>query len=522
MDILNGFEDVRLILKFVMKMMKSMWGLKITGITTGVGDDGCETGDIVGYMDGRDGVDGNGRNGSYDGVGRDDYTNDKNNGDDGCDIGSMIGGNDGWDGGDGGRNSENIGDDGVNDIGNGGNDGICDDGCNIGTIFYCGDGRNGGGGGRNRRNIGGMFSCNNSRNGGNGGRNDRDGGHGGGNCGDGGDGGSGNGSDGDVGIGNNIGGMLGCNDGQDRGDDGSYSHDRGDENYGKNIGDSNGDERGCGINDDVSRMIVNKLSGNIKCFCNDNNNGRNSSSDYGVNDDGSSDGNENGNNGGANDEIDYGNDCKDYANSMKRIKTQMLLGLLNIRSILSKSDVVREILLEGLDFLVLVETWHGYSDNISIKLTMPSGYHFLDFLRPYDPYHDGLIIFFRSNFKYKKIDLPCFSTFEVLAIKFFINGIDWVLVSLYRPGSQQVKTIFFQELVFMMEHVLILTSRILLAGDFNIHVERTDDAHTISLLEVFDMFQMVNNVNGSTHDLGETLDLIVSSLGFPVQTGSQY
>ncbi|ESO11878.1 hypothetical protein HELRODRAFT_166962 [Helobdella robusta] len=148
---------------------------------------------------------------------------------------------------------------------------------------------------------------------------------------------------------------------------------------------------------------------------------------------------------------------------------------------------------------------------------MPFGYHFLDFLKPYDPYHGGLIIFFRSNFKYKKIDLPCFSTFEVLAIKFFINGIDWVLVSLYRPSSQQVKTIFFQELVFMMEHVSILTTRILLAGDFNIHVERTDDAHTISLLEVFDMFQMVNNVNGSTHDLGGSLDLIVSSLGFPVQ-----
>ncbi|ESO02824.1 hypothetical protein HELRODRAFT_174248 [Helobdella robusta] len=68
-----------------------------------------------------------------------------------------------------------------------------------------------------------------------------------------------------------------------------------------------------------------------------------------------------------------------------------------------------------------------------------------------------------------------------------------------------------------MEHISILTTRILLTGDFNIHIERTDDVYAIGLLEVFNMFQMVNHVNGSIHNFGETLDLHVSSLGFSVQ-----
>jgi len=194
----------------------------------------------------------------------------------------------------------------------------------------------------------------------------------------------------------------------------------------------------------------------------------------------------------------------------------MLLGLLNIRSILSKSDTIYEILLDGLDFLVLVETWHGSSDNLSIKLAMPPGYHYIDSLRPHDPYHGGLIIFFRSYFKYKRIDLPLFISFEAMAVKFFINGKDCVMLALYRPGSVQPNAMFFTELVSVLEHISLLSSRILLAGDFNVHVERNNDPHAVNLLEIFDMFQLINHINQPTHISGGTLDLIVSTHDFPV------
>ncbi|ESO12070.1 hypothetical protein HELRODRAFT_158479 [Helobdella robusta] len=57
---------------------------------------------------------------------------------------------------------------------------------------------------------------------------------------------------------------------------------------------------------------------------------------------------------------------------------------------------------------------------------------------------------------------------------------------------------------------------VVLMGDFNIHVEKIDDPRTISLLKIFDIFDLVNYVNGKTSSLSGTLDLIVSSCGFPV------
>ncbi|ESO02329.1 hypothetical protein HELRODRAFT_161584 [Helobdella robusta] len=74
--------------------------------------------------------------------------------------------------------------------------------------------------------------------------------------------------------------------------------------------------------------------------------------------------------------------------------------------------------------------------------------------------------------------------------------------------------VFFNELISVLEHIIMMNSNIILMGDFNVHVERMDDPHTIRLLEIFDMFDLVNHVKGKTHSHGGTLDLIVSSRSF--------
>ncbi|ESN97828.1 hypothetical protein HELRODRAFT_177464 [Helobdella robusta] len=112
----------------------------------------------------------------------------------------------------------------------------------------------------------------------------------------------------------------------------------------------------------------------------------------------------------------------------------------------------------------------------------------------------------------------CFSTFEVLAVRFIMNGKDWVCVVLYRPGLEQMKALFFNELVSLLEHISVLTSHFLLTGDFYVPVERNNNVHTISMLKNVDIFKMINNINEPTHNLGGTLDLIISSIEFPIGT----
>jgi len=36
--------------------------------------------------------------------------------------------------------------------------------------------------------------------------------------------------------------------------------------------------------------------------------------------------------------------------------------------------------------LILTELWHGSADDISLRLAMPSGFSFVDYVRPHDPF----------------------------------------------------------------------------------------------------------------------------------------
>ncbi|ESO09160.1 hypothetical protein HELRODRAFT_169105 [Helobdella robusta] len=67
----------------------------------------------------------------------------------------------------------------------------------------------------------------------------------------------------------------------------------------------------------------------------------------------------------------------------------VVLGVLNIRSIITKFSSIYGLIHEGLDIFILTESWRGSADNISIGLSMPPGYQFVDRLRSHDPHHGG-------------------------------------------------------------------------------------------------------------------------------------
>ena len=73
---------------------------------------------------------------------------------------------------------------------------------------------------------------------------------------------------------------------------------------------------------------------------------------------------------------------------------------------------------------------------------MPPGFSYFDFLRPNDPGHGGIVIFFRSNLYCKRISLPTLMHFEALAVKLIVNNCDCVIVTIYRPGSAQLNRHF--------------------------------------------------------------------------------
>jgi len=102
------------------------------------------------------------------------------------------------------------------------------------------------------------------------------------------------------------------------------------------------------------------------------------------------------------------------------------------------------------------------------------------------------------------------STFESLA--FIASGSTSIILFLliYRPGSQPVTTLFFDELTSALEMLVIYSCQLIIAGDINIHVEDTSDPHTISLMNILLSFDLIQHISVPTHVSEGTLDLVIT------------
>jgi exonuclease III len=88
------------------------------------------------------------------------------------------------------------------------------------------------------------------------------------------------------------------------------------------------------------------------------------------------------------------------------------------------------------------------------------------------------------------------------------------LVGVYRPPSStnypQPVSLFFEAFSTYLEHIVISTERLLISGDFNFHVESTDDTNVKRFCELLETFGLTQHVACPTHTSGHTLDLIIS------------
>lgn len=97
-----------------------------------------------------------------------------------------------------------------------------------------------------------------------------------------------------------------------------------------------------------------------------------------------------------------------------------------------------------------------------------------------------------------------YSSFEVLINKIGrTNPFHCVLI--YRPPGRN--SAFLAEFGDFLSSIIRL-DRILLLGDFNIHVNKNSDKFTADFLNITDSFHFTQHVSCPTHVKGNTLDLV--------------
>jgi len=106
------------------------------------------------------------------------------------------------------------------------------------------------------------------------------------------------------------------------------------------------------------------------------------------------------------------------------------------------------------------------------------------------------------------VQLPAFSTFEVVAA--FLHRAGFNAVVVYRPGSCNAKQSFFDNFCNLLERLSTLSAPLMIAGDFNIHVDDATDTHASKLSDILSCHSLHQHVYSPTHVHRHTLDLLIT------------
>ncbi len=82
------------------------------------------------------------------------------------------------------------------------------------------------------------------------------------------------------------------------------------------------------------------------------------------------------------------------------------------------------------------------------------------------------------------------------------------LATVYRPPGPY--TDFLKEFADFLSDILVNVDKALIVGDFNIHVDNTNDALGLAFTDLINSFGVKQNVTGPTHRFNHTIDLIIS------------
>ena len=124
---------------------------------------------------------------------------------------------------------------------------------------------------------------------------------------------------------------------------------------------------------------------------------------------------------------------------------------------------------------------------------------------------------FKSSLKVKQTSMHYLDTiisFEAMEVEVEVNSQIVSILIVYRPppsSANKISTsLFMYEFSALLESYIIKTGSLLIAGDFNFHVDDTSDAVAANFLGLLESFDLRQHVHRYTHPAGHTLDLAIS------------
>lgn len=201
-------------------------------------------------------------------------------------------------------------------------------------------------------------------------------------------------------------------------------------------------------------------------------------------------------------------------NVQQNPKRHLRLCSFNARSIKNKStDFACYIPSTGADLIAITETWLTKDDMAHrAEITLP-GFKFLDVTRD-NRRGGGCALLFKNTIKAQQMDIQLFRSFEYgdWLLQYGSNKLRLLVV--YRPpystGHPVTMSVFFEEFASLLENVVLCPQPLLITGDFNIHLDQSQDNDAVKFCDLLSSMGLEQHVKKPTHVSGHILDLIIT------------
>ena len=199
----------------------------------------------------------------------------------------------------------------------------------------------------------------------------------------------------------------------------------------------------------------------------------------------------------------------------------LTISTLNARSVKNKDQLLfQELTDNNIDIGLITETWLKDTQEDEAWVNQPAlqqnSYKTWLHNRPGDHHGGGLALIHKNHIPIKGLRKGNTPTIEYGVWKATIHNKTIHLVGIYHPPpsttNRMTTSMFIDEITDLLTDIIPKYSNLILLGDFNISIENAPNPDAVIFNDTMAALGLQHNVQGLTHKMGNTLDLIFSQL----------